>query len=381
MALKVSIETTVEAFTPAQWDNCFPGELEGWAFYRACEAVGPPGFSWYYIAALDEDRLIAAVPAFGTDYRLDTTVQGVAKRISERIHAIAPRLTSLRLMALGSPVAEICHLGFAGHVPPDRKVAILGHLVEAFQRFARKTGFQLFAVKDAPDAQAPLWQAVLVPAGFSRLPGLPTAVLNLGDGSFDAYLASLSRATRKDMRRKLRQFETVRVEQRWQIDDVVDDVFRLYGETLDNSELQFERLPREYFQVFLKEMSPRGSAFLFWADEGLIAFNLVLEESGRLVDKYVGMDYRFIRRYSPYFNTWLHNVRYCVDKGIPVYQSGQAGYAPKLRLGCTLQANWQYFQHCNPLLNALMRVGSRLARLDRFDPAINALLQSVEQEA
>ncbi len=87
--------------------------------------------------------------------------------------------------------------------------------------------------------------------------------------------------------------------------------------------------------------------FLYWHDGELVAFNFVIETADRLIDKYIGMNYAVVPRLNLYFNSWLHNVRYCIERGIPLYQSGQAFYGPKLRLGCRLQPNWHYFRHRN----------------------------------
>ena len=375
MTLRCVVETTIGAFSAEEWNRCFPDEPENWAFYRACERAGPAGFSWYYAAVFEHGRLIAAVPAFGTDYRLDTTVQGDLKLITTRLYRVAPALMSLRLLALGSPVAEICHLGFAPDVAPTLKPALLAAMVKALQDFGKQRLYGLFGIKDAPAADEPLWTSALGSSGFTRLPGLPTAVLDLPYRTFDEYLASLSRATRKDMRRKLKAFKDIRVEQRRSIGENECDVARLYKETVAHSDLSFEYLPSNYFQEILDYLYPKASIFLYWKNEELIAFNLVIENNNRLIDKYIGMDYELISQYNLYFNSWLYNVRYCIERGIPIYQSGQALYGPKLRLGCRLQPNWQYFRHRNVTINSLLKLVAKFIRLDRFDPAIAELVK------
>ena len=375
MTLRYVVETTIAAFAPEEWDRCFPDEPENWAFYRTCERAGPSGFFWYYAAAYEDARLIAAVPAFGTEYRLDTTVQGAWKSVTDRLYRLAPALMSLRLLALGSPVAEICHLGFAPEVAPALKPEVLTAMVEMMQNFGRQRRYGLFGIKDAPAVDEALWTDALASSGFTRLPGLPTAVLDLPYRTFDEYLASLSRATRKDMRRKIRAFEGIRVEQRRSIGDTEGEIARLYRDTLARSDMVFEQLPKEYFSDILDSVRPNSSIFLYWDKDELVAFNLVIEGNNRLVDKYIGMKNEAVRKYNLYFNTWLCNVRYCIEHGIPVYQSGQALYGPKLRLGCRLQLNWQYFRHGNAILNRVLRLVARFVRLDRFDPAISELVK------
>ncbi len=84
-------------------------------------------------------------------------------------------------------------------------------------------------------------------------------MLDLPFGDFGSYLDSLSKATRKDMRRKLRAFKDIRIEQRRQIDDVVAQVVTLYEQTVARSDLQFEYLPADYFPQLLRSLAPEAS--------------------------------------------------------------------------------------------------------------------------
>ena len=61
------------------------------------------------------------------------------------------------------------------------------------------------------------------------------------------------------------------------------------------------------------------------------------------------------------------NLDYCLDHGISRYQSGQAQYQNKLRLGSKLTANAMYFRHRNPLLQRLLRLVSPLFSTDEVD--------------
>jgi hypothetical protein len=376
MSTVAVVERSIRAFSPDEWDGCFAGDPENWAFYLASEESGPPDFEWFYVALRRQGRLLAVVPAFATEYRLDTTLQGFWKQVTTWLYRRVPGILSIRLMAFGSPVAEICHLGFSPGTAAEERPALMDALIDTLQRLARKERCGLIAIKDAAATDDGLWQAAAARAGFKRLPGLPTASLDLPVSSLDGYLRSLGRGTRKDLRRKMRAFDAIRIEQRHRIDDIVDQVAALYQETVAHSDLTFEHLPGAYFASVLSHLAPRASIFLYWADEGLVAFNLVIEGPGRLIDKYIGMNYAVVRKYNLYFLSWLANVRYCIERRIPVYQSGQAFYGPKVRLGCRLSPNWQYFRHRNPVANAVLRLLAFFVRVDRFNPEIGKLVET-----
>lgn len=367
---------SVAAFRKQDWNRCFAGELESWEYYRAVEEAGIAKFEWRYFAILDGDTPIAVVPAFFTAYRLDSTIQGPIKRATDWLSRRLPNLLSIPLACLGSPVTEACHLGFAPEVDDAEKPALLSMLIAELARLAHGRRIGLMGVKDARDVDAALWGRCL--GGFQRMAGLPTAVLPLPFKTFDAYLTSLSAATRKDMRRKLRAEAAIRIDDRTDISDVLDPIVALYDETVARSDLQFERLPARYFATVLTHLPENARCVLYWRDEDLLAFNLVLQSPDCLIDKFIGTS-DSARDHNVYFLSWMENVRRCIAEGIPLYQSGQAGYGVKVRLGSRLELNWNYFRHRNPALNVLLRLVARVVRLDRFDPDIRRAIDGVKR--
>jgi hypothetical protein len=70
------------------------------------------------------------------------------------------------------------------------------------------------------------------------------------------------------------------------------------------------------------------------------------------------------RPYNLYFLSWFTNLRYCLEHGIGRYQSGQAYYENKVRLGSKLTANAMFFRHRNPFLQKILRLVSPLFSTD-----------------
>lgn len=381
MPARATLYTSVEEIGEVAWNRCFPEEAEGWAFYRATEEAGPPGFRWRYLGVVEAGSLVAVVPAFLTRYRLDTTIQGPLKPLAERLTRALPWLLTLDLAALGSPVAEICHLGFAPEVAAERRPALLEALLDGLEALAAQERCGLVAVKDAAEADVALWRPALGPRGFQAMPGLPTGLLAVPPGGLDAYFATLSRATRKDLRRKWKQRQRLRVEYRSNVDDVLDRIAALYEETVAHSDLAFEHLPPAYFAAVLRHLAPSARIVLYWAGEQLVAFNFLIETPGRLVDKYIGMHYAAVSEYHLYFTSWLENVAWCGEHWIPVYQAGQGFYGPKVRLGCRLSPNWLHFRHRTAWINALLRMVAKVVSLDRFDPEIARIMADHAEEA
>ena len=369
------VADSIEAFGRDEWNRLFPDELEDWSYYRAVERSGLADFAWVYFGVLEDGRLRAAVPAFVTDYELDTTVTGALRHVTDALSRAFPRLLRQRMLALGSPVAETCHLGFEPGTSAADQAQMLDAILARAEFYAREHSVQMFAAKDSSASQDVLWAHSAKLQDMRRQPGLPTAFLDVRFANLDEYLASLSRATRKDMRRKLKAGAELRVEWRTNVDDIAPEIMRLYTSTYANAQFSFEELTAEYFRAVLAELGERASCVAYWLGEQLVAFNLVLHDGKRLLDKFLGMDYAFVHEYNLYFCTWFENVRYCIQHRIPLYQSGQGLHVVKRRLGSRLETNWLWYRHRNRVLDAILSVIERVARLDRHDPELAALIK------
>jgi hypothetical protein len=116
-------------------------------------------------------------------------------------------------------------------------------------------------------------------------------------------------------------------------------------------------------------MPGRASCVTYSEGDRLLAFNLVLHDSERLLDKFLGMDYAAMERYNLYHVSWLENIRHCIERGIGVYESGQGLHAEKRRLGSALHANALWYRHRNRFVDGVLARFEKLASLDRFDEA------------
>lgn len=377
--MQVVVAESIEVFDRDEWNALFPGELEDWSYYRAIERSSLAGFEWRYFGLRENGRLRAAVPAFITDYRLDTTLSGPLRRVTDAITRRFPRLLRQRLLSLGSPVGEICHLGFAADCTPADQERLLERLLAEVDRHAAQQRASLIATKDASVAQDALWTAACTAHSLRRQPSLPTAVLGIRFDSIDGYLATLSHATRKDLRRKMKAASALRIERRTNIDDILDDVMRLYRATLANAKYRFEELTPEFFRSVLHDLAPRAACVTYWLDDRLVAFNLVMHDGTTLLDKFLGMDYELARRYNLYYVTWLTNVRWCIEHGLARYQAGQGLHEEKLRLGCRLSPNWLWYRHRNRVVDAVFAAFESLFRLDRDDPQLAAMQPPVRR--
>lgn len=366
--LDTSTHDSIDAIPAAEWNALFPDEIEDHAYLRAIEHAELAGFRYRYFSVRDGGRLVAAVPAFITDYRVDTTMEGAPRRIVRALTPLAPRLLRMPMLALGSPVTERCRVGVAADANTAQRAAWLDAILAHMDVVAARAGCRMLAVKDVP-ADAPAWQDACPRQRLREMPGLPGATLDVRWNDVESYVGALGAATRKNLRRERRAGAALAIEWRTDLDGLADDVERLYRQTLAHAEFSFEELTPAYFINVLRDMPGRAACVTYRENGRLVAFNLVLHDQRRLLDKFLGMDYTVMDRYNLYHVTWLENVRWCIEHGIRTYEAGQGLQREKQRLGATLHPNAIWYRHRNRIVDSVFRHLDGMARMDRRDTA------------
>ena len=359
------VVTSLRSVDSAAWNACFPGELENYDYLLAVEEAEIAGFSWRYVMIEESGRIIAAMPAFFTDYHLDTTLdEGILRRAIHRIRQRFPRFLTMKLACIGSPCTEAGIIGFHPTVAESQKEELLTQLLTSFEHYAMMEDIKLVGIKDISAPFTEKFGPVFHECGFRSLPGMPTAWLAINFSSIDEYLNRLSTNARKDMRRKMKSLDHIRIETRTNINDVLPQVMALYRDTRARSAWQFEELTPEYFTGVLANMPGHSHCTLYYAGEQLLAANLMIHNHHTLIDKFFCMEGIQGRKYNLYFLSWFTNLRYCLEHGLTCYQSGQAYYDNKLRLGSRLTRNSMHFKHSNVFLNTLLRLAAPLLGAD-----------------
>src|SRR5579862_1841747 len=131
---EVRVLDSLAGMDRARWDALFPAALEGYDYLTAVERAGLAGFRWRYVLVREGDTLLAAAPAFFTDFGLETTLVGGPRRALERVRRAVPNAFTLRLACIGSPCTVTAGLGFAPQVAEAERPQLLRLLLEAFEQ-------------------------------------------------------------------------------------------------------------------------------------------------------------------------------------------------------------------------------------------------------
>lgn len=365
--------TTEHSFTAASyeeaiWDRLLPGDAESYRYHLAFDLGKVTGFRTGYAAVRRGGIVVCLAPYFITDYRLDSTVQGVLKRFTSKLHGILPGLMTLRLLCVGSPVTDSGKLGITRDYEFDADMITALH--EELEQIAEDEGASVVAFKDILESDAKRLAEPLQQAGFSQVDNMPVAINTMGFASLDQYLETLSYTTRKNLRRKRKSLQHVQIEEYDGMPPELDAIYQLYINCYERSELQFEKLSWQFFES-IATLMPHNCRFVLYRAEGkLIGFNLLLHRNGVLMDKYIGLDYDLSHKYQLYFLSWLHNIEMAIRDGFHTFQSGQAAYETKIRLGSQLQQTYVFFRHRNPIFNPLLKLASKFLAYANFDKAL-----------
>jgi class 3 adenylate cyclase len=369
----------VGCLSEGEWTACYPDEVEGWAYYRACEEEPPAGVRVGAVEVRDGRGLLAAAPLFQLSYRLDTPLQGPLRPLADRVAACFPRLVEWRLLGVGSPFADRCHVALRPGLGPGERAPALRELVSAVEAQAKRAGVALIAYKDLVGQEHKHLADVLGSVGYSEIRSLPVAALDVPATGPEQYLRTLSAATRKDVRRKLKSTLQITVERRTGIDHMVHRIAQLYETTRENSAVRygdFEELPGDYFGRVSRALGQRALFVTYRIGDELAGFNLLLLEPDRAIDKFLGMAYPVAREHNLYIVSWMENVRFCIETGRRVLQSGQTAYGSKVRLGSRLIPASNFAKHRNPLLNRAIALAAPLLAYDRWDSDLRKLRNS-----
>lgn len=339
------------------WATLSLGRGEGSDYLRTLQAVPPPEFELGSIVVEEHGRVVAAAPVFGTVYRFDTSFQGAWRRVGDRLYRHLPRLVSMKLLSLGSPLSDNCQVGFAADLSAERRAEALAELLACLKRQARKDGASLIAAKSLTSEEADEHQPAFSSCGYARVTTIPNVVLDLPFRNMDEYLSSLPEKTSSYLRRKWRASSKVTIEYRTSIEGLEGEINALYASTLAHSRVDYSNfgpVHADYFASLLRAMGERARLMLCWVDGELLSFQLYLVERDTVFAKGIGMKYPKARDYNLYFINWKEMIDYCLAHGLRRISMSGTTYSTKLLIGGRLERRWIFFRVRNRAMNTIL---------------------------
>ncbi len=359
-----SIVNTINDIPRQDWDALFGNELiESYGYLKTLEEGEAGNFSFSYLIGKENNSTVLILPFFVMDFSFAMLFP---KRLRETFN-IFNRWLKLKVLFIGSPTTEGFSMGLSSDV---NLAAILDKSLEKLQEFSKNGGILGMAFYNL-SAKYPKLTEYLKQKKFIKLESMPTTAISIKAGSLEEYIQNLGKNTRKDLKKKLRysqELVQLKTEERTDVTDIIEDIYKLYLNNFNDADVHFETLTKKFFLDICKNMPGVAKYFISYDQNKIIAFNLCLIKNGVFIDKFIGFDYSVARKYCLYYTTFCYNINWCITNRIKVYQPGFSDYHPKIRLGAKLIPLDIYAKAFNPFLDLIIRIIKPLIEPKNMDP-------------
>ena len=345
-------------------------QLEPAILIHAFDSEPPEGFFPFKIAVCGEE-----LPAFVTEFDLLTTAPAMAKKAVHFLNKMIPFISKINLrprtLFVGTTVSEYVLL------PKGIQMRALKELLVSTMNNEQSS---FIIVKDVP-YNSPLlssdenelsksFMSSLGDSDFILISGQALAYVPITFASREEYLQKFSKSRRKDLKRKLRSFSEISVEELRTGDDFFADenvelLYELYLNTYNNSSVHFDKLTLSFFRKVLRDDRSDGIVFLYRNQEGIIAFNLCFIFRSFLIDKYIGFRYPVARKHNLYFLSWFHNLDFCIKNNLQIFIAGWTDPEIKTYLGAEFTSTNHAVYVKNPILRFCLKRVSGFFEADR----------------
>ena len=349
------------------WRRAFQNKCKDHRYYEIVDETLEGDFEHrYFVLEDDAGNARAIQPVFFVRQNLVEGVPGKIRSLVDLIRKKFPRFLTMRVLMIG------CAAGAGDLDACDEKdeAWVTAALLASLRNYARQNRASLVVLKDFPAKYRPALEA-FSSNGYARIPSMPMTRLLLHYHDWDEYFRTLSKATRKDLRRKFRKAERAPKIDMKVVNDItpyVDEIYPLYLRVHERSPLKFERLTKDYFRAIAQQM-PERAYFFIWQQSGkIVAFSFCLVCEGAIYDECIGLDYSVALDLHLYFYTLRDIISWSLQQGLKYYYSNPLNYEAKLHLDCELVPLDLYVMHTSAFLNRIFRRIIKYLGPTRHDP-------------
>ena len=351
------------------WKQVFQNKPKDHRYYEIVDETLKNDFEHYYLLLEDSSgRMRAIQPVFFVRQNLVEGVPGKIRNIVDAVRKIFPRFLTMRVLMVGCAAGA----GDLGVLEENNGTWAANALEAILLKYARTNKASLVVFKDFYAQYRPAL-ASLCSNGYARIPSMPMTRLLLPYANWDEYFRTLSKATRKDLRRKFRKAgraAEIEMEVVSDIAPLVHEIYPLYLAVHERSPLKFETLTKNYFYAIAQRMPEQGRFFIWRHNGKIVAFSFCLLCGETIYDECIGLDYSVALDLHLYFYTLRDIISWALQQGLKYYYSNPLNYEPKLHLDCELVPLDLYVRHTSALLNPIFRRVLKYLGPTRHEPVL-----------
>src|SRR6266498_5124426 len=194
----VKVVTRAELQNCGAWKRAFQNRCQDHRYYEIVEETLQNDFEHYYLLLEDSSGNVRAIqPVFLVRQNLVEGVPGKIRSVVDTIRKVFPRFLTMRVLMVGCAAGT----GDLGACDAKDEPWVANTLQASLLTYARHNKASLVVLKDFPATYRSELEAFPV-NGYARIPSMPMTRLPLPYNNWDEYFRTLSKATRKDLRRK-----------------------------------------------------------------------------------------------------------------------------------------------------------------------------------
>jgi len=366
----VTVVTRNELRNSHAWERAFQDKCKDHRYYEIVEdTLVQNDFEHHYLLFEDNSGQRRAIqPVFFVRQNLVEGVPGKVRSIVDEVRKIFPRFLTMRVLMVGCAAGA----GDLGVSDKNDETWIAKTLETGLLKYAQQNKASLIVFKDFYAQYRPAL-APLCSSGYVRMASMPMTRLLLRYDNWDEYFQTLSKATRKDLRRKFRKTERVPKIEMQVVTDIaplIAEIYPLYLAVHERSPLKFETLTKEYFLAIAQRMHEHARFFIWRQSGKIVAFSFCLVCGDKIYDECIGLDYSVALGLHLYFYTLRDIISWALQQGLKYYYSNPLNYEPKLHLDCELVPLDLYVRHTSALLNPIFRRAVKYLGPTRHDPVL-----------
>ncbi|MGA7801451.1 MAG: hypothetical protein WCC36_11635, partial [Gammaproteobacteria bacterium] len=230
--LTCSCVSRLDGVNAAELGRLFPQHSSTAPLLSLLQESGLEGFNLRSIVVLRDGVPILLLPLFETRFDLSAFVDGLLKKSLRVAGRLLPSVFHPRMLVVGMPVGESSEIGMDSRVDAGTLEAAFNMAFDALQALAAELKSDIVGLYNFSDyGRFPEKRL----SGFNWVECQSCARMRISFDSLDQFLAGLSRAARKDLRRKMRVAPEVRVVRSRDISPFLDRIYHLYLETVERS--------------------------------------------------------------------------------------------------------------------------------------------------
>ncbi len=366
----------LSALDRATWNARSTHPYADAGFIETCASNTAAGMQSGVFTYREGVAIRAGVQAFTYDYRFDMALGPWLRSIGDVLMHVAPRFIRVPILCMGSAQADRCCIVYDEALDEAGRRRAFKGLVIRMMEAAPTQPADLLLFKDVDEATAALVHDDLTANGYSRLPSLPVAVIDLPYRTFDEYLASIDPKMRSDLRRKERQSSSVDISIEEDIEAIAPTLDRLIAETRARRNADFgdiDEVPAGCTEMLMERMGPTARCVVTRVGGEIVGCNIFLVRDRRAWAYRIGLSAEHVREHNLYFVNWIWMVRHCIEQGYTTLEVGQTFYDLKVHLGCRLEPRWIYIRHRTAGWNRVVKMITSRISLAALDPDLKAM--------